>query len=98
MILPAGSKQPSFSMTVLDGDTPPTGLNTATIALVAVRGSTEVIRDTSPTVNATTGLLTHTWVGTQTDEATDLFWHAEVNFGGGIVVFPQLGELVTRIR
>lgn len=91
MRLKAGALSPPMKIGLLSGGTAIPNLDNYSPVMVAVQGTTEVIRDSAPTVDAEAGTVAHKWVAGETDTVGRMFWTVEVDFGDGLVIFLDDG-------
>ena len=93
MRIAAGTLKPALEATLSDR-TGTLSLSGAVVRVVAEQAGATLFTDTSPTVNMTTNLVTHTWATGQTDHKGRGFYHVDVDLGDGRWIrFPQLGDL-----
>jgi hypothetical protein len=74
-------------------------LTGATVTFLGYQGIGLLINDTSPTVSAAAGKVTHVWTAGETDTRGRVFYQVKVNQGDGkFIYFPSYGFEVCDIE
>lgn len=91
MRMKAGSLEPGFTIYCLE-DGAALNLTGATVVFKATQGVGQLFTDSTPTVVAAEGKVTHQWVAGETDVPGRVFGWLEVNRGDGRkIIFPPYG-------
>lgn len=99
MRLKAGDTTPSVTIACIDGDSAVNLTSAASVAVVGTKGGETIFTDTTPTVTAATGLVTHRWTAPETDDPGRLWLEVRVVWGDlRPQTFPPFGKLPVDIE
>lgn len=69
------------------------------VRMIGVRGGQTIFNDTSPTLDAVNGLVTHRWTGTESNTTGRIWVEVEVTWGDLTrQTFPPFGRIAVDIE